>query len=292
MSSHQVGRKMRGDPRFADVLERCLSSQIPGFIFHGDNTQLLQSIPENSVHLAVTDPPFFLRSDRRNEEHPDRYLEFLLPRLELIHACLRPDGSAVIHLDQRIVHEVKIGMDRIFGRNRFINEIIWHYTGGGRSKRYFSRKHDTLLWYTKGSRWTFNVDAVRVPYKASSGYAKSGIVARSGKRYTPHPAGTPLDDVWHIPMINPLSHERCGYRYQKPLRLLQPIIAALSNPGDLVLDPFCGSGTTLVAAAAAGRRWIGADTDPVAVATTRARLKEVISEPVVVGPGQAKQGRT
>lgn len=200
------------------------------------------------------------------------YLPWLEENLRALLPLLAPDGSLVLHLDQRAVHYAKVLLDRLLGEERFVNEIIWHYTGGGRSRSRFSNKHDTLLWYAAGPRPRFNVDAVRVPYEPTSGYARGGIVSKAGKRYLPHPAGTPVDDVWDIPIINPMSRERVGYPTQKPLALLERLIAALTDPGDLVIDLFCGSGTTLVAAARLGRRWIGGDRSPAAIACARQRL--------------------
>ena len=258
-------------------------------LVHGDNLSFLASQPPAIADLVVTDPPFFTGCTRTGAAHAggaalpapsfedhwadlDDYLHFLRPRLSAMRDLLQPYGSLVVHLDFRVVHEIKVELDRIFGRNRFVNEIIWHYTGGGRAKRYFSRKHDTLLWYAKGSKWTFNIDAVREQYKPGSGYARGGIVARSGKHYHPHPGGTPADDVWEIPIINPLSRERCGYPTQKPERLLERIILALSNTGDLVVDPFSGSGTAAVVAARHGRRWMACDCSHEAIETARKRL--------------------
>lgn len=265
-----------------------------GLLVLGDNLDLMQVLPPASADLVVTDPPFLTGRRRVPNDavrgrvtlpraagasgfddrwmNREAYLEFLRCRLRAMHQLLRPTGSLVVHLDYRVVHEVKLELDQIFGSDHFINEIIWHYTGGGRAKRCFSRKHDTLLWYAKGKQWTFHIDAVRVPYKPTSGYARSGIVARSGRHYRPHPQGTPVDDVWDIPMVNPLASERCGFPTQKPEALLERIIAALSNPGDLVVDPFCGSGTTPVVAARLGRRWVACDRLPQAVAMTARRL--------------------
>ncbi len=292
-----------------------------GLLARGDNLALLAALPAGSVDLVVTDPPFFTGrwrtapgASRARPTAPaagmgfdDRwaslaaYLEFLRPRLTAIHRVLAPRGSAVLHLDYRVVHDVKLEMDRIFGRERFINEIIWHYTGGGRSRRCFSRKHDTLLWYARGRQWTFHIDAVRQPYKPTSGYARGGIVGPSGKHYRPHPDGTPADDVWDIPMVNPLSPERCGFPTQKPERLLERIILALSSPGDVVLDPFCGSGTTAVVAQRHARRWIACDATAAAVAATERRLRRLPASPggsatappfvkvALAGDGRAKE---
>ena len=164
-----------------------------GLLVLGDNLSLCSALPEGVADLIVADPPFHTGRARVGSapstagqqeaeskdarpasfgdrwESPDAYLAFLRPRLQALHRMLAPQGSLVVHLDQRAVHEVKIELDGIFGRRRFINEIIWHYTGGGRSRRYFSRKHDTLLWYARGDGWTFNIDAVRVPYHPNSG---------------------------------------------------------------------------------------------------------------------------
>jgi len=257
----------------------------PGLLVLGDNLEFLKAEPPGSADLIVTDPPFATGRLRAGPSgpaapaaFPDRwasleaYLDFLRPRLAAMRDLLQPRGSLVVHLDFRAAHLVRAELDRLFGRGRFVNEIIWHYTGGGRGKRAFARKHDNLLWYAKGPGWTFNIDSVREPYKPTSGYARGGIVSRAGKRYAPHPDGTPVDDVWDIPIVNPLSPERCGYPTQKPERLLERLIAALSNPGDRVVDPFCGSGTALVVAARLGRAWMGGDIFPAAIAATRRRL--------------------
>ncbi len=200
------------------------------------------------------------------------YLQFLYARLPLLKELLTPTGTMFVHCDPRMDWAVRCLLDEVFGRQRLINQIVWHYTGGGRSRRYFSRKHDLIFWVANGDHWTFNIDAVRQPYRASSGYARAGIKARSGKHYLPHPAGTPADDVWDIPMLNPMAKERLGYPTQKPERLLERIILAASNPGDLVADLFCGSGTTLAVAERLGRRWLGCDQSPAAIAITGRRI--------------------
>ena len=233
--------------------------------------------------LRVPDPDAGSENGNRSVSYDDRwpegfdaYLDWLEARLAAARPLLVENGSLVVHLDHRAVHEIKVRLDRLFGRERFVNEIIWHYTGGGRSRSRFSCKHDTLLWYANGPRPLFNLDAVRVPYKPTSGYAKGGITSKAGKKYQPHPDGTPVDDVWDIPIVNPMSAERTGYPTQKPLTLLERVISALSAPGDLVGDLFCGSGTTLVVAARLGRRWLGADRSPDALAVTASRLAEII----------------
>ena len=132
---------------------------------------------------------------------------------------------------------------------------------------------------------TFNADAVRVPYKPDSGYAKAGIVSRRGKLYLPHPLGTPLDDVWDIPIINPMAEERLGYASQKPEKLLERLILAFTSPGDTVADFFCGSGTTLAVAQKTGRRWIGCDAGELAAHMAHERLRLLLER-------QKDQGET
>ena len=208
------------------------------------------------------------------------YLSMMAPRLMELRRVLKPTGSIYLHCDPTASHYLKLLMDAVFDAAGFTNEIIWHYTGGGRSKRYFSTKHDVIFWYWKGEVATFNVDSVRVPYKETSGYAKGGIISKAGKRYMPHPDGTPVDDVWDIPIINPLSKERLGYPTQKPEALLERIILASSNEGDLVLDPFCGCGTTVAVAQRLKRRWIGIDITHLAVTLMKHRLKDAFGDQV------------
>ncbi len=205
----------------------------------------------------------------------DSYLGMISQRLRLMHGLLHEHGSVFVHCDWRLSAQVRLVLDEVFGAEQFVNEIIWHYTGGGRSTRYFSRKHDSIFWFSKGKDHTFNIDAIRVPYKETSGYAKSGIKAASGKIYMPHPDGTPVDDVWDIPIVNPLSNERLSYPTQKPRDLMERLISSASNEGDLVADFFCGSGTTLAVAEKLGRKWIGADLGRFAIHTTRKRLIQV-----------------
>lgn len=217
------------------------------------------------------------------------YLSMMAPRLVELHRVLKPTGSIYLHCDPTASHFLKLLMDAVFGGANFQNEVIWHYTGGGRSKRYFSRKHDTIFWYSKTSSVVFNIDEVRVPYKSTSGYAKGGIVSKAGKRYMPHPRGTPVDDVWDIPIINPMAKERLGYPTQKPEALLERIVRASSGPGDLVMDPFCGCGTTIAVAQRLDRYWIGIDITHLAITLVKHRLAhafadqasfQVIGEPV------------
>ena len=255
------------------------------------------------IKLMYIDPPFAVGTDfsmpleigtpepreagrRKNKEKTPRllayrdrweqglhsFLRMIHERLLLMRDLLAEDGSLYLHCDWRLAPHMRLMLDEVFGPERFLGDIVWHYTGGGRSERYFSRKHDRLLHYAASRRWIFNVDAVRVPYKPTSGYAKGGITSAAGKRYSPNPLGTPVDDVWDIPMINPLSGERLDYPTQKPEALLERIVKASSRPGDLVADFFCGSGTLPAVAEKLGRKWLAADASPPAVHATRKRL--------------------
>lgn len=252
-----------------------------GTLHCGDNLPFLAAMPAGGVRLAYCDPPFgtnALRTDRAGSyadlwESPAAWAAWLRPRLAEVHRVLAPGGTLYLHLDRRTVHHARLLLDEIFGAHDFANEIIWHYTGGGRGARAFPHKHDNILVYHAGPGHTFNADAVREPYAPTSGYARGGIRARSGKLYSPHPEGKLPDDVWRIPIVNPLSHERTGYPTQKPEALLRRIVAVSSDPGDTVLDPFCGSGTTPAVAHALGRAWIAIDASPAAVEITRARLR-------------------
>ena len=266
-----------------------------------DNLTLLEFLPDCCVDLVYIDPPF-ATGKRRESPHgddgpdgfedswdnPDEFVAWLAPRLTHLWRILSESGSIIIHLDTRAVHNVRLWCDENFGRSNWENEIIWHYTGGGRSRKRFSRKHDVLPCYSKGPKRIFNIDAIREPYEPTSGYAKGGIVSRKGKKYMPHPDGKPADDVWDIPIVNPMSSERTPYPTQKPLKLLERIVAALSNDGDVVMDAFSGSGTTALACRNLGRHFICCDDNPDAIGTTLERLHEQNadkSQPAVISHG-------
>jgi DNA modification methylase len=175
----------------------------------------------------------------------------------------------LLHLDCHVVHYAKVLCDRIFGEDRFQNELIWYYQTGGASKDRFSRKHDTILLYSNGPRFPFDGEAIAIPRTA-----KAMKRARSGKGARIHATDTHKnpDDVLLVPALNPMARERTGYPTQKPLELLERLITALTPPEGTVGDFFCGSGTTLLAAQRLGRRWIGGDASPAAVKLAERRL--------------------
>ena len=269
-----------------------------GRIVQGDNLPILRSLPDGAVDLVYTDPPFNTGGSRAHtaisvvaDEAGDRagfggrryrtterstlawadrfddYLEFLEPRLREIHRVLAPTGALYLHLDAREVHYVKVLLDEIFGRDRFLNEIIWAYDFGGRPKRRWPAKHDNILVYVcDPQRYTFNTDDIdRIPYMAP------GLVgpekAARGKLPT---------DVWWHTIVGTNAHERTGYPTQKPEALAERILRAASDPGDLVLDPFAGSGTVGAVAERLGRRYLLIDQNPDAIHVMRARLPDAL----------------
>ncbi len=258
---------------FTNTIQRC------------DALDLAARLPDASCDLIYIDPPFGTDSRRAsqtgqsfNDSWQDGlkgYLRFLQPHLAEFHRLLAPHGTLWLHLDWRAVHYAKIQLDTIFEPQNFMNEIIWHYRTGGLSTRWFGRKHDTILVYAKqlgrhrfhslrGGEYRtdgLNFDGNR-PYK----------MTRKGRLYF-NPEGPALTDVWDIPFLSTVSLERTGWPTQKPLALLDRIIRATTNEGDCVADFFCGSGTTLAAAKALNRRWIGCDKSAAAVRIAKNRLK-------------------
>ena len=229
------------------------------------------------------------------------YLAMMAPRLVELKRVLKPTGSIYLHCDPTASHYLKLVMDAVFGTSNFQNEVIWHYRGGGVSKRRFGRRHDTLLFYSKGSKWTFNADAVRTAYSPESleRLKYTAKAFRGGKTYDSyraHPGGKHPDDVWDLQPVMPSAKERLGYPTQKPEALLERVIKASSGEGDLVLDPFCGCGTTVVVAQRLGRRWIGIDITWLAISLVKSRLLDsfgqeieyrVLGEPVCLTEAEA-----
>ena len=208
------------------------------------------------------------------------YLMYMTQRMIRFRDILKSTGSIYLHCDPTASHYLKVLMDGIFGRENFRNEIVWHYgLGGFRASTYFPRKHDILLFYSRGGAYTFNKMRGE-PTEAMLG--KYRHVAEDGRRYMLSygkryyfKGGKPYDTVWNVAALSPSAKERRGYNTQKPVELLNRIIQASSNPGDLVLDPFCGCGTTVHAAQVLGRRWIGVDISGDAVDEIVNRLAEI-----------------
>ncbi|MCC7380477.1 MAG: site-specific DNA-methyltransferase [Deltaproteobacteria bacterium] len=272
-------------------------------ILHADNMAVLPELASDSVRLIYIDPPFNTGRTQartrlktvRDEEAGDRvgfggkryrsialgtrsfaddfddFLAFLEPRLVEARRILASDGSLFLHLDPRESHYAKVLLDQIFGRDAFKNEIIWSYDYGGRPKNRWPAKHDVILWYTKDpERYVFNFEEIdRIPYLAPS--LVGAEKAERGKTPT---------DVWWNTIVPTSSAERTGYPTQKPLAILERIVRVHSQPGDVVLDFFAGSGTTGVAAARHGRGYVLVDSSAEAIQVMRERLAE--TEPEVV----------
>lgn len=295
-ASPPIGRNQRGAPAGAQLTGRGrslkLSTMDTDVLYCDDNLPRLAMLARESVDLIYLDPPFF--SNRHYEviwgdeaevrSFQDRweggiyhYVEWMRERVLEMWRVLKPTGSLYFHCDWHAVHYIKVMLDDVLGAEHFQNELIWYYRGGGVSPRRFGRRHDNILFYTKGKAWTFNVDSIRTPYSEESlERLKYPTRAFRGDRvyegYRPNPLGKHPDDVLAIQPTMPSSKERWGYPTQKPERLLQTIIAASSNPGDLVLDPFSGCGTALVVAQQTGRKWIGIDISPTACSLMYRRL--------------------
>ena len=266
-------------------------------IYLADNLSILQDLPKESVDLIYIDPPFntgkvqarksmrTVRDEKGDRvgfgeqsystkilgerAYDDRFGDFeafLLPRLKETYRLLKPNGSFYFHIDYREAHYCKILLDQIFGRENFINEIIWAYDFGGRPKNRWPAKHDTIFYYVKDAEnYTFNRDDIdRIPYMAP------GLVgeekAKRGKLPT---------DVWWHTIVGTNSKEKTGYPTQKPFGVIERIIRASSNPGDVVMDFFAGSGTVGAVCEKLGRNYLLIDQNPEAWEVMRERFKDV-----------------
>lgn len=235
-------------------------------IYCDDNIARLALLPAKSVDLIYLDPPFFsnrhyeviwgdeaeVRSfEDRWEGGINHYVEWMKERVIEMWRVLKDTGSFYLHCDFHAAHYLRVMLDETIGAEHFQNEIIWHYRGGGVSPSRFGRRHDNILFYTKGKEWTFNVDPIRTAYSAESlerlkYKAKSFRGDKVYDNYEANELGKHPDDVLDIQPIMPSSKERLGYPTQKPEKLLRVFIEASSNRGDVVLDPFAGCGTALV----------------------------------------------
>ncbi|MCX6055917.1 MAG: site-specific DNA-methyltransferase [Chloroflexi bacterium] len=266
-------------------------------IYFSDNLKVLQGLPDSSVELIYIDPPFNTgktqsRTQIKTEKSStgdrtgfqgnryqtitigsksysdlfDDFLAFLEPRLTEAKRILKPNGSLYFHIDYREVHYCKILLDQIFGRECFLNEIIWAYDYGARTRKKWPTKHDNILWYAKDpDHYIYNVDMIeRIPYMSPGlvGPEKAAI----GK--------LPTDTWWHT-IVPTNGKEKTGYPTQKPVGILRRIIGASSNPGEKVLDFFAGSGTVGAVCLESGRNFILVDNNPQALETMAVRFSGV-----------------
>lgn len=273
-----------------------------------DNLEYLKSSPDMSFDLIYVDPPFNTGRDQVRtrvkterdymgdrvgykgqryrttvigsssySDNFDDYMAFLVPRLEEAYRLLKPTGSFFLHLDYREVHYAKVALDQIFGRESFINEIIWSYDYGARATNRWSPKHDNILWYAKSPNdYCFNYDEIdRIPYMAPSLVGEEK--AARGK--------TPTDTWWNT-IVSPNGKEKTGYPTQKPLAILTRIVRVHSRKGDKLLDFFAGSGSFGEAGASNGRDVTLVDSNPEAVAVMLRRLSMFNIHPVYNGVSQ------
>lgn len=264
----------------------------------GDCLDILKNMDTESIDMIYLDPPFFtqkvqsLKDKEGNEysfcdvwESRQEYLEYVQLRMYEMKRLLKNTGSIFLHCDEKSSHYLRIILDKFFGEENFRSEIIWTYKRWSNSKNGLLPAHQTIFFYSKTSRYKFNliyneyspttnIDQIlqeRVRDSRGKSIYKYGdngetVLAKEKK-------GVPLSDVWDIPFLNPKAKERVGYPTQKPIELIEKIISISTNEGDVILDPFCGSGTTLVAAELMNRKGIGIDISREAVEITKSRLK-------------------
>ena len=282
-------------------------------LFQGDCLSVMQDFSADSIDLVYLDPPFFSQKvhtlhtrDRQKvfsfedvwSSHAE-YAHFLHERLQEIKRVLRPTGALFFHCDRHASHIIRILLDEVFGVDQFRSEIIWHYKRWSNARQALLPAHQTIYYYTKSDNYTFNflyqdysvatnVDQI-LQRRTRDAYGKSVYDVDEKGDFVPSgpKKGVPLSDVWHIPYLNPKAKERTGYPTQKPILLLERILKMASNEGDVVLDPFCGSGTTLVAAEMLNRSAIGIDSSLDAIEITQRRLQN----PVKSESNLLKRGR-
>lgn len=238
------------------------------------------------------DPPFGTGAVRTGRGHayadraddPDAFVAWIYPMLEHARRLLAGHGSLFVHLDYRAVHYVKVALDRLFGRARFVNEIVWCYAVGGKSRRGFGRKHDTILWYARTSDWAFYPDQIRVPRRGGSHMrvvldehgqpVQEKTDRKTGRVYRyPVAAGKIPEDWWtDIETLNHSDRERTGWPSQKPERLVERLLQAVTIGDNRVADWFAGSGTTAAVAQRLGRGFLAVDREPAAIELMAQRL--------------------
>jgi site-specific DNA-methyltransferase (adenine-specific) len=286
-------------------------------VVFGENLEVLRALPDGIARLVYIDPPFNTgRTQRRrslrtvrdeagdrvgfggrryrtevieSRSYEDRFEDlpaFLEPRLVEARRVLAADGSLYVHLDPRESHYVKVLLDRLFGRECFLNELVWAYDYGARTKRRWPAKHDVILFYVKDpDRYVFDLEAAgRIPYLAP-GLVGPEKAAR----------GKTLTDTWWHTIVSPTGKEKTGYPTQKPLGVIERIVRASSQPGDLVLDFFAGSGTTGEAALRNGRRFLLVDANPEAIEVMRRRFagrEDVVFRDLAAGDSSPRRGRS
>ena len=276
-------------------------------IYHGDNMYYMPDMPSESIDLIYIDPPFGTQSLWKSKAFKEKvqelqfydifggglngYINFMVERLRHMHRLLKPTGSLFVHLDWRMAHYIKVELDKIFNitnpassNTNFKNEIIWQYNTGGVGKKWFSRKHDTILVYAKDNKLNKFYplkEKTFIPTLKNRTFAKEKLKAffdKEGCDECGQKGGyakmSYMKDVWKIKALFRNNKERTGWPTQKPTPLLDRIIESTTNPGDLVADFFCGCGTAIVSAQRLGRNWLGMDASKTACEVMLKRIKE------------------
>ncbi len=271
------------------------SGQPENRILLGDCLDILPRLELGTLQTIYLDPPFGTgqKKSLRDVSYTDKvtdtaeYIRWLEPILSHSRDLLTATGSLFLHLDHRSVHYAKVCLDTLFGHKNFINEIIWCYSVGGKSRRRFARKHDTILWFAKSKNYAFYPQAIRVPRKGGSHMRvrkdENGVSyqektdKKTGKVYRyPIAEGKIPEDWWtDIPTLNHSDRERVGWPTQKPMQLLERIILATTQPGDRVGDWFAGSGTTAATAISHNRYFTTIDASKEALSRVETRLQKV-----------------
>lgn len=287
---------------------------IANYFLEGDCIDKMEQIKKSSINLIYLDPPFFterkhtLKSKDRTKEFSfddtwgssEGYANFLYERIKLMHQLLTDDGSIFVHCDKSGEHIIRAVLDKVFGEKNFQSEIIWSYKRWSNSKKGLLPTHQNIYFYSKTKNFKFNtvftaysettnVDQILqrrtrdADNKSIYETDKDGNVLLGDEK-----KGVPLNDVWDIPYLNPKAKERVGYPTQKPLLLLERIIELTTDKNDIVLDPFCGSGTTCVAAKLLNRNYIGIDKSIEAIELSKSRIENPIkTESNLLNKGRA-----
>ena len=271
-------------------------------IIHADCLNYMKTIKDNSIDLIYLDPPFFtqrtqkgvLRNEKKVVEFQDswkdieEYIYYIKVRLIEMKRILKDTGSIFLHCDKTASHHLRVLLDNVFGINNFQSEIIWSYKRWSNSKKGLLNSHQNIYFYSKSSKFKFNT--IYTDYSATTNIDQilqqrkrdengkcvyktdedGNVITENEKK------GVPLSDVWEIPFLNPKAKERVGYPTQKPILLLEKIIQIATDEGDIVLDPFCGSGTTLVASELLNRKYIGIDSSEDAIKIAKDRINNPI----------------
>lgn len=282
-------------------------------LFLGDCLEQMESIDKKSIDLIYLDPPFFTEKkhtlktrDRTKEFSFDdiwgsdlAYGEFLFERMKFMKELLKDTGSIFVHCDKSGEHIIRAILDNVFGVDNFQSEIIWSYKRWSNSKKGLMPSHQNIYFYSRSNKFKFNtmytsysettnIDQILQNRTRDEHNKSVYAIDENGKfKHGKEKKGVPLNDVWEIPYLNPKAKERVGYPTQKPILLLERIVELVTDEGDVVLDPFCGSGTTCVAAQLLNRNYIGIDKSNEAIELTKQRL----SSPVKTESNLLKNGR-